>query len=296
MAKFLRMYCRLWNRHQIPMRAAALTYTLMLSLVPLLAVCLSAVSLVIDVKRLTVEFKLFLFKHLAIGTGKFVGQYIDIFLYKVRFKTIGYVGFAVLLLTALFLLGSVEESINRIWGIRRKKAMWKRFLIYNLLLFIGPISVALSVATSTVVQKFFPQLLLKANLGIVLISWLFLSFTYKIFPNKRVDWKAALTAGMLVALFTELAKWGYASYIAKALLYNKVYGSLAALPLFLIWMYLNWILFLGGALFTFMLQHQESFKVRGPSGGSGTNSETDELDLLNQATAEPNDEPETNPK
>jgi membrane protein len=268
------MYWRLWNRHQIPMRAAALTYTLMLSLVPLLAVCLSAVSLVIDVKRVATEFKLLLIKHLAIGTGKFVGQYVDIFLYKVRFKTIGYVGFAVLLLTALFLLGSVEESINRIWGIRRKKAIWKRVIIYNLLLFLGPVSVSLSIATTTVVQRFFPQLLLKANLGIVLLSWLFLSFTYKIFPNKKVEWKAAFTAGMLVALFTELAKWGYASYIAKALLYNKVYGSLAALPLFLIWMYLNWILFLGGALFTFMLQHHRTFKVRGHKHGRDVETET----------------------
>jgi membrane protein len=282
--KFLRMYWRLWNRHQIPMRAAALTYTLILSLVPLLAVCLSAVSLVIDVKRVANEFKLLLIKHLAIGTGKFVGQYIDIFLYKVRFKTIGYVGFAVLLLTALFLLGSVEESINRIWGIRRKKAIWKRVVIYNLLLFLGPVSVSLSIATTTVVQSLFPQLLLKANLGIVLLSWLFLAFTYKIFPNKKVEWKAAFTSGMLVALFMELAKWGYASYIAKALLYNKVYGSLAALPLFLIWMYLNWILFLGGALFTFMLQHHRTFKVRGH-----TNGRQIEIELTKEPEPDPRD-------
>lgn len=261
------MYGRLWNRHQIPMRAAALTYTLLLSLVPLLAVCISAISLVIDVKKVATEFKLMLVKHLAIGTGKVVGQYIDIFLYKVRFKTIGYVGFAVLLLTALFLLGSVEESINRIWGIRRKKAIWKRVLIYNLLLFIGPVSVALSIITTTLVQPYFPQISLKANLGVTLIGWLFLSLTYKIFPNKKVQWRAAFTAGLLAALFMELAKWGYASYIAKALLYNKVYGSLAALPLFLIWMYLNWILFLGGALFTFMLQHHRTFRIRGHKHG-----------------------------
>ena len=245
------------------MRAAALTYTLILSLVPLLAVCLSALSLVVDVKKLSVDFKIFLFKHLATGTGRYVGQYIDLFLSKVRFKTVGYVGFAALLFTALLLLASVEESINRIWSIRRKKALWKRVLIYNILLFLGPISVSLSIATTTVVQSYFPQLLLKANLSIVLISWGFLTLTYKIFPNKKVHWGAALTAGMLVAVFTELAKWGYASYIAKALIQNKIYGSLAALPCFLVWLYVNWILFLGGALFTFMLQHQKSFKVRG---------------------------------
>lgn len=270
------------------MRAAALTYTLILSIVPLMAVCLAAISLVIDVKKLSVEFKLFLFKHLAIGTGKVVGQYIDIFLYKARFKTIGYVGFAVLLLTALLLLASVEESINRIWAIRRKKAWWKRAIIYNLLLFLGPVCVSLSIATSALVQKFFPQLLLKANVGIVLITWAFLTLTYKIFPNKKVEWRAAITSGWLVAMFTELAKWGYASYITKVLVYNKVYGSLTALPLFLIWVYLNWILFLAGALFTFMLQHHHTYKVQ---GGMPGRSEVDaELAALDAQVAAESDQ------
>lgn len=261
--KFIRMYWRLWNRHQIPMRAAALTYTFILSLVPLLAVCLSILSLVFDVTRVSQDFKLFLFKHLATGAGANVGRQIDFVLTKVKFKTLGYVGCAALLITSLLLLASIEESINRIWAIRQKKAVWKRVLIYNLILVLGPISVSLSIATSTVVSRYFPQMLMKANLGIVLLSTLFLTLTYKIFPNKKVEWRAALVAGLLVAGGTELAKWVYAIYLAKALYYNQVYGGLALFPLFLVWIYLNWVLFLAGALFTFMLQHHRTFKVKG---------------------------------
>jgi membrane protein len=257
------MYSRLWVRHQIPMRAAALTYTLLLSLVPLLAVCLSALSLIVDVNKLSITFKLFLFKYLATGAGATVGRTIDGFLEKVQFKAIGYVGFALLLLFSLMMLASIEDSINRIWAIRRKKKLWKRVVIYNLILLLGPACIALSLATVTVVSKYFPQFLAKANLGVFVIGALFLTFTYKIFPNKKVSWVAAGFSGLLVALAAELAKWGYAGYMAKMLIHNKIYGTLAVFPLFLIWIYVNWILFLTGALLTFMLQHYGTFKVYG---------------------------------
>lgn len=260
---FVRMYLRLWLRHQIPMRAAALTYTLLLSLVPLIAVCLSALSLVIDLKRQSQDFKLFLFKQLTAGAGASVGRTIDSFLAKVQFKTLGYVGFACLLLLALFMLASIEDSINRIWSIHQRKRVWKRVLIYNLILMLGPVSVSLSIATTTIVAKFFPQLGLKASLGVVLISAIFLTLTYKIFPNKKVSWIAALISGVLVAVSLEIAKWGYAGYMAKMLIHNKIYGGLAGLPLFLIWIYVNWLLFLAGALLTFMLQHHGFLKPKG---------------------------------
>jgi membrane protein len=257
------MYLRLWSRHQIPMRAAALTYTLLLSLVPLIAVCLAAVSLVIDIKKQSLDFKLFLFKHLAAGSGVTVGRTIDTFLAKVQFKTLGYVGFAFLLFLALLMLASIEESINRIWSIRQKKKVWKRVLIYNLILLLGPVSVSLSLATTTVVNKFFPQLGMKASLGIVLISAIFITLTYKIFPNKKVSWLSALLSGVLAAVALEFAKWVYAGYMAKMLIHNKIYGGLAGLPLFLIWIYVNWVIFLAGALLTFMLQTHGFLKPKG---------------------------------
>lgn len=263
MIKFLRLYWHLWQRHQIPVRAAALTYTLILSLIPLLAVCLSVFSLVVGVQQLSTEFKGFLLKYLVPSASNQVIHYLDNFIAKVQFKTIGFIGVAALLVTALLLLSSIEESINRIWGIRKKKKLWKRFLIYNLILFLGPVSVSLSVATATVVSKYFPQLLLKANLGALLINALLVTLTYKIFPNKKVEWKPAVISGLAVSFTCELAKWGYAIYSAKALFYNKVYGSLAILPLFLVWVYVNWTIFLAGALLCFMLQHHRNFKLRG---------------------------------
>lgn len=264
MFKLFRAYHRLWVRHQIPMRAAALTYTFILGLVPALAVIFAAFSVIFDVRRLSGDFKLFLLKHLATGAGDTVTRYVDTFLANVRFKTVGYVGFAALLVAALLLLSSIEEAINRIWSIRRKKALWKRIIIYNMILFLGPLSVSASIATTTIVTKYFPQLLLKANLSAIAISLLFLTLTYKIFPNKKVSWRAAMISGAFVAVAAEIAKWVYTLYIARALFANKIYGGLSALPVFLIWVYVNWTLFLAGALLCFMIQHRSMFKVRGP--------------------------------
>jgi membrane protein len=244
-------------------RAAALTYTLILALIPLLAVCLSAFSLVVGKSRLSVEFKAFLLKYLVPSAGNQVGTLIDNLLEKVQFKAIGYIGFAALLLTALLMLSSIEESINRIWSIRKKKKIWKRFLIYNLILFLGPVSVSLSIATTTVISKYFPQFQSRAKLGALLLSAVLVTLTYKIFPNKKVQWSSAIISGVAVATICELAKLAYSAYTHKALFYNKVYGGLAAVPLFLVWIYLNWMIFLAGALLCYMLQHYRSLLRKG---------------------------------
>jgi membrane protein len=264
MFHFISMYFRLWKRHQISLRAAALTYTLILALVPLLAVCLSAFTIFVDVRDLSKRFMTFLMGHLAPGSGHVVANYIQNFLEKVHFKALGYFGFGALLITSLLLLSSIESSINQIWSIRKKKRLWKRVLIYNLILIAGPLCVSLSIATVTVVTRFFPEYVSKANLGASLVNFLFLTFTYKIFPNKRVRWSAAAIAGTAATAALEAAKWGYRVYTAKALFYNKVYGGLAVLPFFLIWVYVNWNIFLGAALLSYMVQDGRNIRSPNP--------------------------------
>ncbi len=258
---FFRMFVHLWAHHQISLRAAALTYALLLALIPLLAVCLAGGSLFLNVHELNTKFMSFLVQHLAPGSAAKVSVLLSNFVGKMHFKAIGYIGFGALLITCLLLLASIESSINRIWSIRKRKDLWKRMVIYNLLLVLGPATVSLSLSTMTFVARYFPNYVAKANIGVFLINAFALTFVYKIFPNKRVNWSAALFAGITAATACELAKRGYAIYTAKALFYNEVYGSLAVLPLFLIWVYVNWSLFLGGALLSYMVQHRDSFRL-----------------------------------
>ena len=257
--RFIRMFARLWSHHQISLRAAALTYALILAFIPLLAVALSGGSLFIKSRDLNALLMPFLIQHLAPGSAAKVGQVINGILNKVHFKAMGTVGFGALLVTSLLLLSSIENSINRIWSIRRKKDLWKRVVIYNLFLILGPASISASIATLTWISSFFPSYVAKAKIGAFLINAVLLALVYKIFPNKKVNWMAALISAILAAIAIDLAKLGYAIYTAKAFFYNEVYGGLAVFPLFLIWVYVNWNIFLGGSLLTFMIQHRKSF-------------------------------------
>ena len=120
---------------------------------------------------------------------------------------------------------------------------------------------SISLATLSWISRLFPAYVARANLGAFLINGFFFAFVYKIFPNKRVSWVASLVSGAVAAGAVDLAKWGYAIYTTKALFYNEVYGGLAVFPLFLIWIYVNWNIFLGGALLTYMIQHRNAYRI-----------------------------------
>ncbi|MCO5143525.1 MAG: YihY family inner membrane protein [Oligoflexia bacterium] len=254
MKKYFQYY-KLWRKHQISLRSAALTYVFILSIVPIFAISLSFFSLVFDSSSYSLGFKNFLMKHLTIGTGSVIIHYIDGFLSRVEFKSIGYIGFLVFMIIALIMLSHIEDAINRVWGIEKKKALWKRFFIYNALIVLGPISVSISLANLSLVSKIFPHLIVKLNIAVILINAILLGLSYKVFPNCKVKFHWAILSGLLTALLVEAAKYGYAVYMVKALQYNKIYGGLAAIPLFLVWIYINWMLFLNGALLTYVLQN-----------------------------------------
>jgi len=255
---FFKVFTRLWKKNQISLRAAALTYNFIFGLVPALAVCLSILSFFVDIKSAGSNLKSFLLKNLATGTGNAVTQYLDQFLVNLRFRTIGYVGFGALLITSILLLSNIEDSMNRIWSIDKNKKIWKRFIIYNLMIFIGPFCLAIFLATTMLAKKYTPHLLVQANVGTILITTCLITFFFKVMPNTKVQLSGAFISALLVALVSELAKFAYAAYTTKALLYNKMYGGLAALPLFLLWIYLNWIIFLAGTQLNFFLQNRRA--------------------------------------
>lgn len=85
-----------------------------------------------------------------------------------------------------------------------------------------------------------------------------------------MSWIASLLAGAIASAAVDLAKLGYAIYTTKALFYNEVYGGLAVFPLFLIWVYVNWNIFLGGALLTYMIQHRHSYRLAPTAGKKRT--------------------------
>ena len=273
-----------WKRDNITIRAAALTYTTILSLVPAIAICIYLFARVAEYGRIPLSlsafllkylpeplsgwvtkftdfssmpnlFKDFILENLAAGTGSSVLEHLDGFITKVNFGAIGVAGSLSVLVTSVLLLFAVENSMNAIWRAPRNKTLLRRFALYTLALVFAPLLLFTSFTLSTVVASIFPSFLISAKLGSFFATLILLVASLKFFPNTRVSWKPALVAGIFMAIGIECLKIFFAYYTRKSMLYSALYGRLAALPFFLVWLYLNWIVFLRGTLLDFVLRN-----------------------------------------
>lgn len=157
---------------------------------------------------------------------------------------------------AVALLLTIENALNQIWGVRRARPLLRRIGLYALLLAVGPALLGASLwATSLLLGASLGLIgALPPPLGFVLtlgpvalgVAWLAALFYYV--PNTAVRRRDALAGALLGGIVLELGKRGFAAYVLKIPTYQAVYGALAALPLFLLWIYFSWLVTLGAAL------------------------------------------------
>jgi membrane protein len=239
---------------------AALTYTTLLSLVPLMTVMLALFSVFPASDRMSQQVEDFLFQNFVPAAGEAVQQYLRNFSQKAG-KLTG-VGFAVLILVALLLMSNIDKAFNTIWHVRRKRSPVAKFTVYWAILSLGPILIAFSVGVTSYLVSFplfndgETVMLLRTrllSLMPVVISAVAFTLLYSLVPNRNVPLRHALLGGVLAALLFELAKRGFALYVTAFPTYETIYGALAAVPIFLIWIYLSWLVTLVGAEFTYCL-------------------------------------------
>lgn len=250
---FCHSFGKLWLENQVSIRAAALTYTFILSLVPALALIFAMISFFADIRSHQAELQAFLMKNLATGTGESVVQFIDKGLRNLRFKTIGVWGLGGLMITGMLLLSAIQGSMNHIWRSERKQRVWARIILYQAFFALGPVGISLAMAALAVVAKIFPKFFYPTQIASILLCATLFSAMYKLLPATYVRWKNAIIAGLVAAVALEISKRGFAIYTTKAISYNKVYGGFAALPLFLIWIQINWLIFLSCTQLNYML-------------------------------------------
>ena len=173
---------------------------------------------------------------------------------KLTFGRIGPLGILVLVYATLRLLYTLEQSLNRVFETRRGRPIMKRIFLYwaavtmvPLLLAVG--SVLRSSADKALAEVAVPGWIAGIGGWVVgfVISWFVLGLVYRFVPSGRTRFQASL-GGALVALpIWRIVKWGFAEYVRKFVSTGSVYGTLGLLPLFLIWLYLSWLIFLFGA-------------------------------------------------
>jgi membrane protein len=194
-------------------------------------------------------------------------DYVD----RTNFATLGTFGILGMVLAALGVLGSIEQSMNAIWLTRRGRALGRKIIDYMALMILLPISVNLALATSTTlqsttlyskIQEILPIFMFGFFLKLLPILILILTFTllYRFIPNTKVEYIPALAGGIFGGFSWYLVEILYIKLQIGVAKYNAIYGSFATLPLFFLFIYVAWVVFLLGAEVAFAFQFWKHYQ------------------------------------
>lgn len=256
----------------ISLRASALTFLTMLSIIPLLAVVFSIFQAVVGQAELQRDLEEFILRNLAVGARENIGPWIATYVRNASGTAIGGIGFALLLVSAVSLMANVETAFNHTFHAPRPRPLALRFGIYWCLLTLGPILLALSIAATALVQAsgtlewMGPVRKVVFVAAPFLVTWAAFTLMYVIVPATRVNRRAALIGALVAGTGWEIAKIAYASFSTGSVRQNAIYGSLSAIPIFLMWVYLSWLIVLFGA--------RVAWAVQSPGSGLGRRAQT----------------------
>ncbi len=240
---------------RLGMTAGSLTFTTMISLVPLFTVGLAIFSAFPMFSRMEAVLQKWLVDSLVPDSiARQVSAYLLQFAAKA--ERMGWVGALTLLVTALALILTIDRKLNDIWRVRHLRPLAQRVLVYWALLTLGPLLLGMSLS--------FTSYALSTSRGWAagygtLFGWaldtvgfvltvLAMTALYKYVPNARVMWRHALVGGLFASVTVEFAKDLLGWYFKAMPTYSVVYGTFATLPILLIWLYVVWVLVLLGAV------------------------------------------------
>jgi membrane protein len=236
--------------------ASSLAYITILSIIPLLALSFAIFDAFGGMDKLLSTIQPFILSNLAEGASEEVIQRLQAFVKNAHASAIGAGGFFGLIFTSMSMLSSIEKAIHQVWQTKNNRTWFQRFSTYWLLITLGPVAFSLAIGFATSSDYPIAQLL-PSWTGTFLLTAGGFYCMYKYVPICKVQWRHALLSAVLTSIIWNIARLGYQLYTSRVLTYNKIYGSLGAIPLLLLWIYIAWIVVLAGAAFTAALQKKE---------------------------------------
>ena len=238
-------------------RAAALAYTTLLSLVPLMIISFSILSLIPHFVEMGHKIQQFILANFVAASANVIAQHLTIFMQNVRHLSITTLAF--LAGTALLLMYNINRAFNAIWHTEPHFHFTISFLLYSLVLLASPILIGAVMLLGTVLVRlpwiasiiqmpyvaeplFFLLPYVLIFLVFTTLNWLLPACTVRV-------WHALLGGGITTVLF-ELARYGFTVYLTHFPTYRLVYGALATVPVFLVWLYVSWTIILLGVVVT----------------------------------------------
>ncbi|MDX2141948.1 MAG: YihY family inner membrane protein [Rhodospirillaceae bacterium] len=258
---------------QITRVAASLSFTTTLAVVPALALMLALLTAFPAFESVRTSVQDFIIGNFILDTGLKMKEQLASFVEAAAKLTVfGVIG---LVVTSIMLLLTIESSFNQIFKVSRPRPMLMRLLVLWAVITVGPFLIGTSftlfgyfgvaqfLATPGVAESVG---LLLGQLAPTLLAWIAITFIYLVVPNRRVALKDALIGAGVAAFLFGLLRYGFAAYVASMTSYEAVYGAVAAVPIFLFWVYLSWIVVMAGAVITATLPDWRYVKA----GGLGT--------------------------
>lgn len=262
-----------FREDRLGLTASSLTFTTIISLVPLITVMLAVFSAF----PMFATFQDALQKYFlqALVPENIARQVLrELTRFASQARGVGTIGVVLLLFTALALMLTIDRTLNGIWRVRALRPIAQRVLVYWAAVTLGPLVLGVSLSLTSYAisasQGFVNvlpggvSLLLQAFEFILLAASLAGLFHYV--PNTHVRWRHALAGGVSSALGIEAAKKALSWYLTTVPTYSVMYGALATVPIFLVWMYLGWVIVLLGAVIAAYAPSLQKRVKRWPDG------------------------------
>jgi membrane protein len=259
---FIRFVVMRFNQDRCAQIAASLTFTTLLSLVPLITIALTLFSAFPVFVDFSSQIKSYLLGNLMPETaGKVITHYTEQFAESAG--RLGALGVAFLAVTAMLMMQTIDQAFNAIWRVTRPRPMIKRLIVYWAVLTLAPVLVGASLSlTSWLVglSMGYAQHIPIFGVGMlkalpVLFTTLAFAMLFRLVPNRYVPLGHALIGGVVASVLFETMNRVFGYYISHFPTYKLVYGTFASVPIFLMWVYFSWLTILLGAVVTASLPH-----------------------------------------
>ena len=239
---------------QLSQVAESLTFTTVLALVPMLTVALAIFTVfpLFNTFRLSLE-AYFIQSLMPKTISTTILDYLNQF--SAKATRLSAVGAVALMVTSIVTLATIEKVFNQIWRVKQKRPILKRMMVFWALITLAPFLMGVSLtatsyvfaATSDVVGAIPGSKILYTGASIALSTCAY-SLLYIFVPNRTIDWRDAAWGGLVAGILFEIAKRIFASFVTHIPTYTIVYGAIAVIPIFLIWIYTSWLITLFGAV------------------------------------------------
>ncbi|MFC1851500.1 YihY/virulence factor BrkB family protein [candidate division CSSED10-310 bacterium] len=251
------MIARQLLRDNCLVHAASLSFNTLLSMVPIVALVFALFRSFANLQQYEQDIEDLLQKHLLADSAADAFNKI-----KELSENISAVDNIVsaffFLIFSLMLFNTIEVTINYIWKVKQTRSLFDRFITYWILVTLGPILIVVSLQLSQQIEKIaYLGSLITTLMNIFPMAFIAIAliFTYKLVPNTKVQWKAAIIGGVVAGVLFELAKNGFNLYVTRLDYYENIYASLTAAVFFLLWVYVAWVIILFGTEISYTYQN-----------------------------------------